>query len=76
MVELRTLVRVGEKFFDGVVEALKQRNDELLDKGLKQTTFGITADDFDPLTTRMVDLLAEAGLLYKEEEVSHGPDRQ
>jgi hypothetical protein len=76
VVELRTLVRVGERFFEGVVDALRERNDELASKGLKQTTIGISAEDFDPLSTRMIDLLAEAGLLYKEEEVSHGPDRQ
>lgn len=60
-----------------MVEALKERNEELFDKNSKQTIVGISADSFDPLSTRMVDLLGEAGLLYRDrEEVSHGPDRQ
>ncbi|TPK96976.1 MULTISPECIES: zinc ribbon domain-containing protein [unclassified Mesorhizobium] len=76
VVELKTLIRVGERFFDGVVTAMTARNEELKGKNVKSTTFGIDADDFEPLTTRMVDLLAEAGLLYREEDVSHGRDRQ
>jgi len=76
VVELKTLIRVGESFFDGVVSAMKDRNGELKEKNEKATVLGIEAEDFDPMTSRMVDLLAEAGLLYKEEAVSHGPDRQ
>jgi hypothetical protein len=69
---------VGELFFDGLVKAVKARNDELeaKDSKQKQAIVGILADEFDPLTERMVDLLEEAGLIYREVEVSHGPDRQ
>ncbi|MDX8477896.1 hypothetical protein RFN28_05290 [Mesorhizobium sp. VK24D] len=76
VVELKTLIRVGESFFDGVVLAMTRRNEELKGKKEKATVLGIEADDFDPLSSRMVDLLAEAGLLHKEEAVSHGPERQ
>lgn len=76
VVEFKTLIRVGERFFDGVVAAMTHRNEELKAKREKATVLGIEADDFDPLSSRMIDLLAEAGLLYKEEDVSHGRDRQ
>jgi hypothetical protein len=75
VVELKTLVRVGEKFFDGVVAAMTARNEELKAKSRKATVLGIDTEEFDPLSSRMVDLLAEAGLLYREEDVSHGRDR-
>ncbi|MER8734255.1 hypothetical protein NKH28_31405 [Mesorhizobium sp. M1227] len=75
VVELKTLIRVGEKFFDGVVAAMTARNEELKGKREKATVLGIEAKEFDPLSSRMVDLLAEAGLLHREEEVSHGRDR-
>lgn len=75
VVELKTFIRVGEKFFDGVVAAMAARNEELKAKSRKATVLGIDTEEFDPMYTRMVDLLAEAGLLYQEEEVSHGKDR-
>ncbi|MDT3380214.1 zinc ribbon domain-containing protein [Labrys neptuniae] len=75
VVELKTLIRVGEKFFDGIVGAMTARNEELKGKREKATVLGIEAKEFDPLSTRMVDLLAEAGLLHREEDVSHGRDR-
>ena len=75
VVELKTLIRVGEKFFDGIVAAMTARNEELKGKREKATVLGIEAKEFDPLSSRMVDLLAEAGLLHREEDVSHGRDR-
>lgn len=76
VVELKTLIRLGEIFFDGVVHAMTDRNKALKDSTEKSVLLGIDDTEFDPLTTRMIDLLAEAGLLQKEESVSHGPDRQ
>ncbi|WP_158873915.1 ATP-binding protein [Antarcticirhabdus aurantiaca] len=76
IVELKTLVTVGERFFNGVVEAIRDHNEGLVEKGQKQVAIGIDASEFDSLTTRMVDLLSEAGLLSREQEVSHGPDRR
>ncbi|TBA54331.1 zinc ribbon domain-containing protein [Rhizobium ruizarguesonis] len=75
VVELKTLIRVGEKFFDGIVAAMSARNEELKEKRHKATVLGIDTEEFDPLSSRMVDLLAEAGLLYREEDVSHGRGR-
>lgn len=75
VVELKTLIRVGERFFDSIVAAMTDRNNELKSRREKATVLGIEAKEFDPLSTRMVDLLAEAGLLHGEEDVSHGRDR-
>ncbi|WP_297837788.1 hypothetical protein [uncultured Roseibium sp.] len=75
VVELKTLIRVGEKFFDGIVAAMSARNNELKEKSVKATVLGIDTEEFDPLSSRMVDLLVEAGLLYRGEDIRHGRDR-
>ncbi|MBY5805571.1 ATP-binding protein [Rhizobium leguminosarum] len=75
-VELRTLVRAGETLFESVVEGVKEANDKLSDKKTKQALVGIQDEEFDPLSERMMDLLTEAGLLFRETAVSHGPERQ
>ncbi|TCQ04709.1 hypothetical protein C8J34_10827 [Rhizobium sp. PP-F2F-G36] len=76
VVELRTLVRAGEELFEAAIEGIREANAKLAPKNTKQSMLGIDQSEFDPLSERMIDLLTEAGLLFNEAEVSHGPDRQ
>ncbi len=76
VVELRTLVRAGETFFDKAVEGLRDWNDKNADGSTKQAIIGIQDDELNPLSERMLDLLTEAGLLYPTTDVSHGKGRR
>lgn len=76
VVELRTLVKAGETFFDKAVEGIRDWNDENSDGSTKQTIIGINDEELSPLSERMIDLLTEAGLLYPMTEVSHGRGRR
>ncbi|MGW9232845.1 hypothetical protein ACWGPT_18465 [Pseudorhizobium sp. NPDC055634] len=76
VVELRTLVRAGETFFQKAVEGLRDWNDANADSNTKQAVIGINDDELNPLSERMIDLLTEAGLLYPATEVSHGKGRR
>jgi hypothetical protein len=76
MPRYETLIKTGAEFFGKAVDAMRTANEELTRAGrLKQLLLGIEADDFDPLTTRMVRFLIEVGLLYEHPEVSHGEQR-
>ena len=76
VVELRTLVKAGETFFQKAVESIRDWNTENWTAAEKQTIIGIQDEELSPLTQRMLDLLTEAGLLYPMTEVSHGKGRR
>lgn len=74
--KLKTLIDKGDLLFTRIVTALKEFNDNQLEKGNKQLRVGISGIDENPHIERMFNLLIEAGLLYEvPEKVSHGQDR-
>lgn len=76
MPRLATLVRIGDEFFERIVEAVREANRPLFDKDEKQIIFGLESASLDHLSERMINLLIEAGLVFEQPQVSHGgPDR-
>ena len=70
------VVETGATFFSNVIEQIRKQNEELLeDRAEKQLLLGIEASELSALTSRMIQFLIEAGLLFEHSEVSHGSDR-
>lgn len=75
--QLATVVKAGRAFFDKAVAELVEANEKLAQSDEKQLQVGVLASDFTTLSSRMANLLTEAGLLFEHPEVSHGgPDRR
>ena len=71
-----TVLRTGREFLDRAIDAIKQANEELVEKrDEKQLLLGIEKEDLRGLSNRMVQFLNEAGLIYEHPEVSHGEGR-
>jgi hypothetical protein len=75
--KLKSIINIGNDFFNKIIEELKVFNDKSYLKGEKQYLIGIqNIDEFD-YAERMLNLLVEAGLLYElKEKVSHGNARE
>jgi energy-coupling factor transporter ATP-binding protein EcfA2 len=73
--KLSTLVDTGNFLFAAMIDTLRSANSDVDSDGL-QLQIGINADGFDTMTSRMLNLLIEAGLVREDAEVSHGPDRK
>jgi hypothetical protein len=70
-----TLIDRGDEAFRTIVRDLKSFNESLTSRDEKQLTIGISGTDEHSMVVRMLNLLVEAGLLYKHPQVSHGTDR-
>lgn len=71
-----SLIDVGEKLFNTVIDILAEANIKMPNKETKQLYIGFeTPKETNLLEERMIRFLIEAGLLYPEGEVSHGRDR-
>ena len=73
--KLATLITRGEAVFRYFVKELRTANRELLARNEKQLTIGLSGTESSVMVVRLFDLLIEAGLLFKHQHVSHGPDR-
>ncbi|ANL49714.1 hypothetical protein AMC87_PC00011 (plasmid) [Rhizobium phaseoli] len=73
---LETLVSTGELLFGQAVEAIREANDESLERNEKQLILGLETSTLTPIVNRMINLVIEAGLLFEyKTEVSHGAER-
>ena len=70
--QLASVVKAGRAFFDKAVAELVEANEKLTQSEEKQLQVGVLASDFTTLSSRMANLLTEAGLLFEHPEVSHG----
>jgi hypothetical protein len=75
--KFQSLIITGEALLREIARVLKDSNHSasLRERNEIQLTIGITDID-SPLKERMVNLLVEAGLLYKLNSVSHGQERR
>lgn len=68
------IIEIGETFISSVLEEVKTFNYEKPQPEEKVVSIGIT--DIDSKAERMIKFLIEAGLLFEQDEVSHGPGRK
>ncbi len=72
-----SIIDVGEKLFDSVINILSEANNKLSDKNTKQIYIGFEKSNrANILEERMLRFLIEAGLFYPKGEVSHGKNRK
>lgn len=72
--QLATIVEVGKRLFNSMVEAVTDANQALIEENTRQLYIGIDASGVidKPYVTRMLLLLEEAGMVYSGSAVSHG----
>jgi hypothetical protein len=77
MPQYKTIIDIGFRFFQNIVDTVKDVNKKRLhsNKGNKQITIGIQRENNLKLD-RMITFLNEAGLLYETEPVKHGDKRE
>lgn len=71
------IIYLGGVVFETIIKQLKNRNVDLVNSEEVQLVFGIQQEETDTnlLRKRMFQFLVEAGLLYPQSSVNHGPDR-
>ncbi|MDP4307789.1 hypothetical protein Q7W57_05215 [Stenotrophomonas geniculata] len=72
--QFSSIVGVGKRLFDGMVKAVVEANQALLEEDTRQLNIGIDASGVidKPYIKRMLLLLEEVGLVYSRSGVSHG----
>jgi hypothetical protein len=72
--QLSSIVEVGKRLFNGMVDAVVEANQALLDEKSRQLYIGIDASGVidKPYVKRMLLLLEEVGMVYSGSGVSHG----
>lgn len=72
--QFATIVDVGKRLFDRMVEEVANANQALIEEHSRQLYIGIDASGVldKPYVTRMLLLLEEAGMVYSGSAVSHG----
>lgn len=68
------IINIGETFLNSILSEVKAFNYEKTQSEEKVISIGIS--DIDNKAERMIKFLIEAGLLYEQDEVSHGPGRK
>ncbi len=72
--QLASIVEAGKRLFDGMVSAVVEANQALIDEKTRQLYIGIDASGVKdkPYIRRMFLLLEEVGMVYSSSGVSHG----
>ena len=72
--QLSSIVEVGKRLFNGMVDSVFEANQSLLDEKTRQLYVGIDASGINdkPYVQRMLLLLQEVGMVYTGSVVSHG----
>jgi len=78
MPQYNKIINIGDELISEIVKTIKAFNHKKIDESIidfkKNIVIGI--DDVDTKAERMIKFLIEAGILYAQDDVSHGTERK